>query len=256
MSNFYQRYQAGELVSVWNEIRALGGDVRAHPYREDVKGVVTEMANRIRYNVDLLVQRLRTDGYQFVWPGHEPYETDRSRSLPNEESPALVHFLNELCGPTPLILEAWIKQVGDVNLVGNHPKWPGRDMLTDALVVEFEYKAWGLAANDTSRSYFQNEYDFWRELVSQDGPEAVGPFRLPFAPDRYHKVNASGGSPYAILLPDSAADAQVDINGQRLYFIDYLRRCFACGGFPGFMEMDKGRDDGTLSGLTAGLLDF
>jgi hypothetical protein len=256
MSTFHQRYQAGDYINVWNEIRALGADVRSSTYREDVTRVVTETANRIRHNVDLLVERLQNDGYQFAWPGNEHYETDRSRWLPNDESPVLVDFLNKLCGPIPLIIEAWIKQVGDVNLAGNHPEWPGQDMLTDALVVEFEYKAWRLDENEASQGFFQNEYDFWKELVSQDGIDAVGPFRLPFATDVHRKVNISGGNPYAIILPDSGADALVDINGEKSYFIDYLRKCFVFGGFPGFMGMEKGRDNDTLSKLTMGLLDF
>lgn len=256
MTNFYQRYQAGDYLNVWNEIRALGAEVRSNTYRDEVSKVVTETANRIRHNVDLLVDRLRKDGYQFVWPGNDIYLTDRSRWLPNDQSPALVDFLNKLCGPIPLIIEAWIKQVGDVNLVGNHPKWPVQDMLTDALVVEFEYKAWKLTEKDNSQGYFQNEYDFWKELVSQDGIDAVGPFRLPFAPDVHRKVNMGGGNPYAILLPDSGADALIDIKGEKSYFIDYLRKCFACGGFPGFMDMEKGRDNDTISRLTVGLVSF
>jgi len=256
MSNFHQRYQSGDYINVWNEIRALGAEVRSDTYLDEVTKVVTDTANRIRHNVDLLVDRLRGDGYEFVWPGSDNYKTDRSRWLPNDDSPVLVNFLNNLCGPIPLIIEAWIKQVGDVNLVGNHPKWPGQDMLTDALVVEFEYKAWKLDEKDASKDYFQNEYDFWKEIVSQDGMEAAGLFRLPFAPDAYHKINMSGSSPYAIILPDPGADALVEINGQRSYFIDYLRKCFACGGFPGFMDMEKVRDNNTISKLTIGLLDF
>ena len=155
-----------------------------------------------------------------------------------------------------MIIEAWIKQVGDVNLVGNHPKWPEQDMFTDALVVEFEYKAWKLNESASAESYFQSEYDFWKADLGQNGIEAVGPFKLPFAPDVYNKVNVSGGSPYAIILPDTCADAWIDVNGKKLYFSDYLRNCFTFGGFPGFDNMEKGRDNNTILELTKGLLDF
>jgi hypothetical protein len=255
MSTFLKRYQAGKRITVWNEIRALGAEVRSPHYYEDVKAVVDETMDRVRYNLDLLVARLREDGYKFVWPGHENYYIDRSRCLPNEDTPELIALLEQLTGPIPLVISSWMLRVGDVNLVGNHPKWPEPDMYTDALVVEFEYKSWGLE-DDGARSYYEMEYNNWQSWVKEDGLEAVGPFSLAFAPDVYHKVNVSGGTPYAIILPNAGADALIEIYGKQSYFVDYLRECFKWGGFPGFGDKEKGRDNGTIVELVVGLLDI
>jgi len=255
MSTFLNRYQAGERVAVWNEIRALGAEVRVPIYSEDVKAVLDETMDRVRYNVDLLVARLREAGYKFVWPGSDNYETDRSRCLPNKDTPELIALLEQLTGPLPLAMQSWMLRVGDVNLVGNHPKWPATDMFTDALVVEFEYKSWGLG-DDAARTFYQMEVEAWQSWVEEEGIEVVGLFNLPFAPDIYHKVNVSGGSPYALVLPEAGADAVIDINGKHSYFVDYLRECFKWGGFPGFGHEEKGRDNGTIAELTVGLLDI
>jgi hypothetical protein len=81
-------------------------------------------------------------------------------------------------------------------------------------------------------------------------------FSLAFAPDVYHKVNVSGGTPYAIILPNAGADALIEIYGKQSYFVDYLRECFKWGGFPGFGDKEKGRDNGTIVELVVGLLDI
>jgi hypothetical protein len=70
----------------------------------------------------------------------------------------------------------------------------------------------------------------------------------------YHKVNVSGGAPYGILVPDSSADATINLDGTKMYFVDYLRECFQWGGFPGFGVKEKGRDNGTVRELAEGLL--
>lgn len=58
-----------------------------------------------------------------------------------------------------------------------------------------------------------------------------------FAPDEFHKANQSGGDNYHLWLPDANADFAIegmyDINE---YFVAYLRRTFAMGGFRGRLE--------------------
>jgi hypothetical protein len=54
------------------------------------------------------------------------------------------------------------------------------------------------------------------------------------APDVYHKDNVSGGTPYAIELPNPGADALVFGEWHHLRFVPYLRIAILdWGGFPG-----------------------
>ena len=63
----------------------------------------------------------------------------------------------------------------------------------------------------------------------------------------------SGGPPYAIALPDSAADPPVAEEWHATTFVEYLRAAFRWGGFPGF-ERTRRRREADLRYLTEGLL--
>ena len=93
-----------------------------------------------------------------------------------------------------MTVRAWIEIVGDVNLLGVHADWPA-DLVTDPLVVEFEYKSWNWGRQDrlAVRAHFEGEYDSWR-YNADEGVEC-GPFTLDVAPDALHKANISGGAP-------------------------------------------------------------
>ena len=56
-------------------------------------------------------------------------------------------------------------------------------------------------------------------------------FVLPVAPDRLHKENTSGGSPYGFVLPDGCVDG-LFVGETTTSFVEYLNHVFANGGFP------------------------
>ncbi|MFT3735110.1 MAG: hypothetical protein QM776_08805 [Rhodocyclaceae bacterium] len=193
-----------------------------------------ESMRRVKQNVELLASRLNSAGYEFVDTGSDSYAHNTPHVPPSKNAPALVGFLEALIGPLPLTLVGWIEHVGDVNFLGNHPAWPERDMQTDALVVEFELSAYAdRYPGESARNYFEDAFRTWSEDVAEYGVETVGRFALPFAPDALHKINVSGGESYGIYIPDNSVDATCRIDGRDVSFINYLRRCFACGGFPG-----------------------
>ena len=79
-----------------------------------------------------------------------------------------------------------------------------------------------------------------------DGPRMTGEpdsarpvFVLPVAPDRLHKANISGGSPYGFRVPDGCAEG-IFVAEEAMPFIEYLNRVFACGGFPGPVRDEVG----------------
>lgn len=234
--SWHQRYLAGEHRLVWTEMQNAGPIQRGTPLEQEMLAVVHETMSRVRRNVELLVERLQAAGYEFVDPAWDDGAAPRTPWIPPDaDSPAFAEWLGTLVGGLPASVVAWITQVGDVNLVGNHPDWPEPDEQTDALVVEFELKAYldrGQGYDDP-RAYFEGELNGWAADVAEFGAQAIGPFTLTFAPDSYHKINVSGGESYGIYVPAASADGVCRIEGRDILFIDYLRECFRCGGFPG-----------------------
>lgn len=78
------------------------------------------------------------------------------------------------------------------------------------------------------------------------------PYRLELAPDDLHKANISGGDPYYCEVPDPAADVTFHDSEKHL-FVQYLRRAFRWGGFPGW-EHDPRCPEREIAHLAEGLL--
>jgi hypothetical protein len=229
-----ERYVAGDCQTVWGEILTATSAGKVGDRNPEIRGVVKEVMRRARQNIEVIIQRLHDSGYEFVDPSSKGYLPRLPLVRPNEDSPDFAFWLGQLVGPLPLTIIEWIETVGDVNLVGNHPEWPEIDMITDALVVEFELSGYAdRGPGWDAKEYYQNELETWRADVAEYGQKEIGPFLLTFAPDAYHKANVSGGGPYGIYLPDGSIDATCRINGREISFVDYLRECFASGGFPG-----------------------
>ena len=64
MTSFLGRYQQGECEAVWAELLALGEQVRTEPVYTDTLAVARETMRRARFNIETLIPRLRTCGYQ------------------------------------------------------------------------------------------------------------------------------------------------------------------------------------------------
>ncbi|WP_020014185.1 hypothetical protein [Promicromonospora sukumoe] len=222
MTSYFARYQAGEHDGVWRDLRALGMAAFDQPHREDAQAVAREMALRARRNVETIVDRLQADG--FVAAQNDDEATPRAAHFPpSDDAPALADWLEARFGPVPMTVSAWIREVGDVWLVGEHPRWP-ESVLADPLVVEFEQIAYGGGA----REYYEMELSGFSADADPDDD-----FQIDFAPDALHKANISGDGPYGIQLPGVGVDGLV---GPTLWFVDDLNNAFAAGGFPGALS--------------------
>ncbi|MFD5824442.1 hypothetical protein [Lentzea sp. NPDC060358] len=217
MSDWLTRYQSGQRDAVWHEFRELGA--RVHDRADEARAVCDEMARRARHNVELIVERLTGDGYRFH---HNDDDQTPATPLvpPTDGAEDHLAWLRDTFGPLPLTLESWVRLVGDVWLVGTHPRW-GTSASADPLVVEVEAAKYG----GQHRDHLAEEYEAWQE-------EPEGLYELPVAPDQLHKENTSGGAPYGIVLPDRCADGLFAWDGGRMPFVSYLNRVFADGGFP------------------------
>jgi hypothetical protein len=65
MPTYLERYLNGEHEQVWNELIALGDQVRQEPHYSDALAVARETMQRSRRNIEKLYQRLQDLGYQF-----------------------------------------------------------------------------------------------------------------------------------------------------------------------------------------------
>lgn len=223
-TNWLERYRSGEREQVWWELRQLGAAVRAPEVVSEALAVCDEMAVRARSNVETIVDRLTAQGFSFHSNDDERSSVVPFRS-PSSTVPKTITVLEENWGPIPMVVSSWMRLVGDVWLVGTHPEWPESDQ-ADPLVIELEGSRYpGVSIVD----FWAGEYDAWQEM--SEGEPEIGGFVMPVAPDRLHKANISGGSPYGFRLPDSCADG-VFVAESSPSFVSYLNDVFSNGGFP------------------------
>ncbi len=220
--NWLSRYESGQRDQVWLELLRLGSGVRESDWADEAQLVCDEMARRARHNVELLVERLTDDGYRFHRNDDEQTPVE-PHVPPTPDAERCVAWLEETFGPIPMTLSSWVRIVGDVWLVGTHPKWEASSA-ADPLVFEVE------CGGPSAREYFAQEWADHQERQEEE-PDEAGLFVLPTAPDMLHKSNTSGGEPYGIVLPDDGADGLFSWE-TTMPFVSYLNWSFANAGFP------------------------
>src|SRR5688572_17760605 len=230
---------------------------------------------RARHNVETLYQRLQEIGFHFEFP-ENAFVPPQARDL------ARINAFENAGGDVPLSVRAWIEEVGRVNFAGNYPNLSyyaptnlpenfdsllimaesmkdkmadfgldpgifdqGRQLLdrerskaveplnqdqivvSDPLVVMFNLQA--------------EAYREWKKECELEGID--DPYFFTFAPDADQKANLNGAEYEMTFLDTPAADATIDINGEELGFVEYLRHAFTWGGFPGLAEAENRAED-------------
>ena len=226
-SRWLSRYLAGEREQVWQEMRQLGSTVRDRTdLAEEAQAVCDEMARRARQNVEVIIEGLSNAGYRFHANDDEQTPVI-PHVAPTPTADEHANWLQERFEAVPMALLSWTRIVGDVWLVGTHPQWPDSSS-GDPLVIEVEGSRY---PGDLSiREHFEDEWNDWRDYCAEN-PHAAEPFVLTLAPDRLHKENVSGGSPYGIILPDGSVDG-LFAGETTTPFVSYLNWVFLHGGFP------------------------
>ncbi len=221
MVTYLQRYIAGEHEAVWDELFTLGAAIREEPLYADALAVARETMTRARHNVELLVARLKANGYEFAYP-----ESAYVSSPP--DAAKRLDVIEDEIGELPLSLRIWHEQVGGIELMGTHPDWSqpgyfngeGYPVYTDPLCVSPLY-------------YVEQQVEDCAEEMVE------GEFAIDIAPDLLHKANISGGGPVQIHVPNMAIDGLVSDEDYKMPFVAYLRNSFRWGGFPGFASADE-----------------
>lgn len=241
MASWLERYQAGEHEAVWADMLVCGEGIRESAGYPDAVAVARETMRRARANVEMLIPRLHSLEYHFEDPDHVVIP-------PTAGASAEMDDFERRVGPVPLSVRAWYELVGSVYLRGTHPqlsewRWDwAYDNITFPDSLEFQLSSSGM----------HWEYHTWRNMKRLH--LSSRPFELPFSADWVIKANISGGSPYAIVLPNGAADAPVaNLLWREATFVEWTRFTFQWGGFPGFSRYpDYPKEE--IAFLTKGLL--
>lgn len=197
-------------------------------FKQDALNNACKIMRLARKNIELIVDRLKLRGYEFVDP-------KRVHIAPSAD---IAHWVAEFEAEgiyLPIAFQAWLQEVGSVNLMGTDKEWPNcgyhglaqNEMwYTDPLVVEVD------------KEYIYSEFENWKYQIDEEGSDEIGPFRIPFAPDDLHKANISGGSPYELRADKLYVDPMVLNERHCFSFVAHIRHACFWGGFPGFEIID------------------
>jgi len=236
MGTLLDRYLAGECGQVWEEIRELGATAQSARIGVEAQVVAAETMRRARANIVTVVSRL--EDLQFRFEASSPLE-----SLGPDTAARVDDLDSKLGGSLPLSVKAWYIHVGAVDLRGTHPSLchvasveeevPPDFKLADPLVI-------------APIEWLLEGFSHWSLGLWGDQK-----FKLELSPDDLHKANISGGT-YDMPLAGTQADA-VLLDWHSFYFVDYVRRVFEWGGFPGW-ERYPDPPASEIEYLTRGLL--
>ncbi|MDB5072864.1 MAG: hypothetical protein JWM87_3975 [Candidatus Eremiobacteraeota bacterium] len=255
MSSLLDRYDAGERIAVWEELRALGSLEHAdNALRQAARDVARRTMQRAAANVATIHRRLIDFGYVFDNPRDALVK-------PNAGIAKTLRLLNAKVGAVPYSLEAWFEQVGYVFFRGRPASWGGSHTWKAELLdpIEFIYDSSAMDA----------ELERQEEYADDEDPDEAA-FHFEFAGDFFHKNDVSGGGPTYAVLPACTADVRVfEDNGAAyarfvdswpgdedgIWFVDYLRRYFERGGFRR-MQLNHTYPPAFWPGLAEGLLEI
>jgi hypothetical protein len=231
MPTYLQRYNAGEREQVWDELLAFGPAVRDEPLYADALAVARETMTRARHNVELLVARLRGNGYKFAYPLNKVF------APPPTDVAEQISLLEELVGTIPLSIRVWFGLVGEVNLMGTHPDWMVEGYNFE-IASDDEYGK-ELVTTEPLQVNGVEQQTKWYEIWKTSSYKWI--FGLDIADEAATRSSFSGGNADIIEVPDANVDGYIN-EGQsdikRETFVQYLRRSFLWGGFPGFAGAD------------------
>lgn len=218
MGNWLERYVGGEHEGVWKEVVALGPRASDPAVASAVNALARETMERARRNVEALKSLLPSIGWRFQFPISGPPSDHCVHALPGTDVRQKIATLETLCGPLPASIRAWWEVVGTVCFM-REPLDGFEAPLPDPLVV----------------APIESVIEEFHEWASDPERRRIEPrFRAPLAPDELHKDDISGGAPYELELPSSAADGVLLNEWHNATFVGYLREAFRWAGVPGW----------------------
>jgi hypothetical protein len=218
MSSWVERYVGGQHERVWEEVLALGPGASDPAVAAEVDALARETMQRALRNVEALKSLLPSIGWRFHFPLFGPPSDYCVHARPRPDVQQRIAELETLCGPLPASIRAWWGVVGTVCFM-REPLDGFEEPLPDPLVV----------------APIESIIEEFQEWASDPERRRLEPrFRAPLAPDELHKDDISGGAPYELELPSSAADGVLLNEWHNATFVGYLREAFRWAGVPGW----------------------
>jgi hypothetical protein len=249
------RYAQGEHTAVWNELVRVGPAVREDSHLEFAEQVCREMTRRSRQNLITIISRLHEVGFEF-WSSmerklirlseketREPWSQPAVWEAPKKDVPAKFNSLEKKGIVIPLSLRIWAEEIGYVSLMGSHPVLcPFYEKPAEQSPLYADPFMVGLILPQLSPSLDDLE----------DGTEP-----LIISYDDVYKATISmdtgSDEEYSIEYPNATIDAHIGGLWYEANFLDYVRKSFEWGGFPGWERYDD-RPQQELAYLKLGLL--
>jgi len=229
----YNRYISGQTEEVYNDMLALGKEAFSPALQSDIDHVLTELFNRVAYNLNIIYTELKNINYLFKTEFNYNFERPLHQPLP--DTSVLLDKLDNAVKPfgfVPLSLKYFYKIVGGVNFVWDYDTnedfiWE----LADPIQI---------ASLDAIVETVTGEY--WREEMQEIVEEDELPY-LELSADDLHKDNVSGGPPYSLeIATHPSVDGLFFNEPNNSTFINYLRICFNNCGFPLIRRPDCNND--------------
>ncbi len=231
----YEQRSLSLIHGEWATLLDQSARLAEPKLHDEAMTLARAMMRRVARQIERLTGWLHAGGYEFA-------HRDRIWIPPQDEAIVAqqITAAAEMGVYLPISFQAWLFEVGSVNLMGTHPDWPfcgyhfDDDRLendkprqcTDPLVVEY----------DPDYPYYLKVE--WDERVKKYGAIDAGPLTYDFSPDHAHKANAEGGAPYSFEIAKPSIDALVYDCRHVGSFVGHLRNAFAWGGFPGLEYID------------------
>lgn len=228
MEDIYNLYSLSRIHADWANLTRQSHRLTDKAFRSEVLSYGREIMSHARSCVLHIIDHLNKLEYRWV-------DESRVYKTPDENVQEWIDYLAEAEIFIPISLQAWLLEVGNVNLTGSLLTWrrPAyvfnnekndcqNIIYTDPLVVEI------------SRDYVDYLYTEWGERKEQ------GPFLIDIAPDHIHKANISGGLPYMVESNRPIVDSILYNERHCTTFTGYIRRAIYWRGFPGFDYINNG----------------
>ncbi len=237
--SLFRRYNSGEEKQVWTEIEAMGKGALSPENKREVLPVLTDLMIRVKYNIDILHENIRREGYYFnnKFPVKSP-----SKNFENQLV-KLQFFYQQFNLHLPLSIMKFFEIVGEVNFTGHNLGEIDEHPYADPLVI------YGL---DELVEYIFQDKGFYKAAIEESLRDnyKIG---LLVSIDAHHKIGEQGGEPYQIeLLPYQALDSILLYEEKDITFIRYLRKTFKQCGFSK-LNVNAMKDQSLVKRLKKGL---
>lgn len=247
MHQYYEQYQQGYYQEVYDMLLVKQDEMHSPLFFEEASQVMRLMMQRVRVNIEMILQRLPELGYVFHKGYARPFASEHEKEVYEQETPIFrpprkdvqeqVAVLEQRSGSLPLSLRFFYEEVGCVNLVGAFSSMKVEDaVLLDPLFI---------FSLDIVSIQVTMQEENWKEDP-----------RFILSGDCDFKYGFGGGGTYDMILSSKTVDTLLEGEPHNTTFVKYLRSCLLqWGGFPG-LETSPFLSQEQLAYLTHDLLPF